>query len=347
MKKNYTSAGYIMVLTITMVAVLTTLITYMVTRVQTYYPASKHAQANMQAHLLALGGVQIGMAQLFDFIMEKESKEQGAKTEKKANPADQWKLFLEKFLPKLNVWQTFDLKRNIEGIDGTIKICLGSEEGKLDINQLWDFKNNSFFFEKDENKKKLYEELFNRMNKLGKASDLFASFQKFFKNRGYLMNDVSELLLIKEYKVFVENLFYEPDKKEPLIYLTDIFTIWTGKKTIDPWLFSASWQNILELKHEKKKDLKEVLKQFKPTIKWSTEWDKTLALIYEKNLNTLPKNIDSLFADTFEPKIFSVLCQGIFEKTTSNLLAIIELTKTRTQDSEQKIEVKIRKLYRL
>ena len=345
--KRHTSAGYIMVFALTMISLMTILVTFIVSRVQTYYPATVQAEDSMRAHLLALGGVQIGMAQLADFVSEKKEKESDDK-QKKQNPDDKDRQLLAKLLPRLNVWQAFPLKKNIEGVDGVIKICIGSEDGKLDLNQLWDFKNNQFAFEKDENKKKLYAELFGRIDKLGRTTGTFPALQKFIKERGYVINDITELLMIQEYKKFAEHVFYEPSgeqKKEPALYLTDIFTIWTGKKKINPWLLSAGWQQLFDFKVDPKKDMAPILKEFKKSMQWKTAWDKTLLPLYEKNFNSLPKDIDSLLDAKFEPKIFSVLSYGIFGKTTDKVLAIIELVTSKEKDAAQKVEIKIRKLY--
>jgi hypothetical protein len=311
----------------------------------------QHPQSKSQAHLLALVGVQVGMAQLVDFFTEKKEGAGGTGGEEKKkqpNPDEQSKKTLMQLLQRLNQKQSFALQKNVEGISGSIEILIGSEDGKIDLNQLWDFKNNQFVFEKQENKKKLVQELFGRIEKLSKTSDLYASLQKKFKERGYIFNDVSELLVIQEYKKFAAHLFYgESEKKEeePTLYLTDIFTIWTGKQKLSPWLFSSSWQRILDLKSVQQSNIEQILKEFKKSMQWPTSWDKTAALLYEKNFNNLPKNIELLLDAKFEPKIFSVLSRGIFDKTTDKVLAILELETTQEKDGTKKIEVKVRKLY--
>jgi len=347
MRNNgHTSSGYILLLVVMIISLLSLMATYIALRVHTYYPAMHHPQSKAQAHLLALGGVQAGMAQLADFFTAKKEKEADNK-QKKTNPDEQGKQFLTKLLPKLNEWQTFDLQKNVEGVNGSIKLCISSEDGKLDLNQLWDFKNNQFVFEKQENRKNLVQELFTRIEKVSKKSDLFSSLQKMFKERGYLVNDVSELLMIQEYKNFAEHLFYKPadSKEEAQVCLADIFTIWTGKQKIDPWLFSSAWQRILDLKSVQSANLEQGLKEFKKNTQWTTAWDKTVSLLYEKNFNSLPKNIDLFFDRKFEPKIFSVLSYGIFDKTVDKVLAIVELVATQEKDGSEKVEVKIRKLY--
>ncbi|MCL5875164.1 MAG: type II secretion system protein GspK [Candidatus Dependentiae bacterium] len=341
-----TSSGYILLLVVMIISLLSLMATYIALRVHTYYPAMSYPQTKAQAHLLALGGVHVGMAQLVDFFAAKKDKEVDSQ-QKKANPDEESKQFLTKLLPKLNQWQTFPLEKNIEGVAGSIKICISSEDGKLDLNQLWDFKNDQFAFEKQENKKKLFQDLFSHIEKVSKKADLFTSLQKMFKTRGYVFNDVSELLMIQEYQKFANHLFYEPidTKEEAPVCLADIFTIWTGKQKLSPWLFSSAWQRILDLKSVKNSSVEQALKEFKKNTQWTLSWDKTVSLLYEKNFNSLPKNMDLLFEAKFEPKIFSVLSYGIFDKTTDKVLAILELATTKEKDGAQKIEVKVRKLY--
>ena len=47
-------------------------------------------------------------------------------------------------MPTLNRWQTFELTEEIDGLDGEIKLCITCEDGKLDLNQWYDFNKKKF-----------------------------------------------------------------------------------------------------------------------------------------------------------------------------------------------------------
>ncbi len=60
-------------------------------------------------------------------------------TEDEANKA-----LLEAVVPALNRWQVFPLQQRLMALYGTIKICLMSEAGKININLCFDFKKTHF-----------------------------------------------------------------------------------------------------------------------------------------------------------------------------------------------------------
>ena len=87
------------------------------------------------AEMIALGGIEVAMAQLQikppknkkpDEPLSEDEKTKGIKT------------FLKRILPNLNRWQVFELTEQKDGIDGTLKISISSEDGKININKLID-----------------------------------------------------------------------------------------------------------------------------------------------------------------------------------------------------------------
>lgn len=69
--------------------------------------------------------------------------------------------FLEAFFPSLHQWQTFKLKEGVEGIDATIRICLSCEEGKINLNNIYDFKEKKF----NNGAEKFLQDIFGRIEK--------------------------------------------------------------------------------------------------------------------------------------------------------------------------------------
>ena len=94
--------------------------------------------ARERAEILALGGVQVAIALL---THEQENNQDKATHEKNLNPNKekdpnyQDKKWLNRILPIINRWKTFNLKENIDGINGCLKVCISCEEAKLNLNR--------------------------------------------------------------------------------------------------------------------------------------------------------------------------------------------------------------------
>jgi len=355
-KKNN---GYILIFTLLITAAMTAVVTYIFNRGIIYVPFIQLMIDQEKAKTIALSGIQIIASQLT--YQEKEKK--APATEKKITPQqnnDEKKL-LARILPILNRWQTFELKDNVEGIDAQLQICLMSEEGKINLNKIYDFSQHKFRGQekKQGNWKKILQEIFKRTEKINKGKDLFSSLEKFLNKQQQQLNDVTELLTIKPFIIFKNNLFYEPphkleQEKSPIkqpLYLTDIFTTNSNKDTIEPWLLSNSLDQLFGLKQvefgdikQRKQIVNQWLKNFKKTAKWKQDWNTQLKPVYEKELQSLPQGIDSILSTTFEPKMFSILSYATVGRITQRLFAIVERIKS-SQNGQTVYDIKIRKLY--
>ena len=264
-----------------------------------------------KAKLLAEGGVQLAMSQL-------------ALT---GSGEDQTKKFLEKILPALNRWQVFELKESVDGIDGTVKICISCEEGKLNLNKLYDFKNKKFLGENTpHDTKKLLGIIF---------PDLLEPLEKLLGSRGKPLDDATDLLNAKEFgKTFKNKIFYQPiedAKQVPALYLLDLFTVDRVTVALQPWLLSDSWCGVFNLTRAKPGDIKtrqqEVKKwveTFKPNAKWAADWDGSLKNVYGKEFSTLPKGCEVALASQFGAQTFSVLSYGSVGAISQRIYAILQ-----------------------
>lgn len=353
-KKN---SGYILVLTLLITATITILSTYIFNRGIIYMPFTALMIDQEKAKLLAVSGIQIIASQLTYQEKELKSKEKPTVTD----PVSSEKKFLTQILPTLNRWQTFQLKKSIEGIDAQLQVCLMSEEGKINLNKIYDFSQHKFVV-REKGKpswKKILQEICTHIEKVNKEKDLFLSLEKFLSQQKQPLNDITELLISKPFAIFKNNLFYNPptdSKKEKSqekssVYLTDIFTTRSSSELLEPWLFSNSIANLLGLKQAKFGDIRQrkeiitkLLKNFKKTAKWQQDWNTQLKPIYEKELQSLPQGIDSIFSTTFDPKIFSILSYATVDNITKRLFVIVERIKS-SQNGQTVYDIKIRKLY--
>ena len=115
-----------------------------------YTFSSSQLLAN-QARTLALGGVQLAISQL-DMNNKSDKKDEHKKEDPKESKL---KNFLTRILPNINRWQSFELKDELDGIEGQIDFCISCENGKININKAFDFKKLEF----KEDYKKLFKGL--------------------------------------------------------------------------------------------------------------------------------------------------------------------------------------------
>ena len=362
--RHNTNSGYIMVLALLIISMAMVIASYIGRRGSYYLPFSYMIADREKAKMVALGGVQVAIAQLSQVPKKDQKKETSEKESKQNSSSDvsagalakadtQEKDLLTRILPTINRWQHFDLKEDIDGIDGKISLCLMCEEGKINLNQIIDFKKGVFKGNDQSGWKAAMQEICKAIERVNKGSELFAAFEKIVKEVKVPFNDATELVTRKEFNSFKDTMFYQPPtaKKQDTIYLTDIFTVWSSSDKLEPWLFSDSINGLFGLPRVEVDDIKKRkeqtenwLKNFKEKANWQQDWQTILMPMYGKELRTLPKNIDSVLKPTFAPQYFSVLVDGKVDDVTQRVYAIVKRTK-RAQGENIEYDVEIIKLY--
>lgn len=379
--------GYILVLTV-MILSLTTLVAtklYVKARIyNTYLPLSFKRE---QARMLAVSGISIALAQLsvqdqkITFKDEKKVspvaatgmqdqragkgnsglKEQGFGQNPQEAQYNARRL-LKTLLLVQNTWQTFLLTSEKDGIDAVIKICITCEDGKINLNHLWDFKKKRFNFSlsPNENPKKLFEAFGKRISSLAGAQDVFENIETFLKKRAQPLQDITELLESKQMWEFKDALFFQPEgsslkdsvallsdeQKKKKIFLTDIFTVWSDESVGYPLLFSHSIRAVLGLPLEisfkdSSQELASLVENIPlESVDWITAWDKYAKPYFNKSSAAVPKELLPFLAVKFEPRVFSVLCYAEVGTVQQKLLAILE--RSRVEKGE---EFKVKKIY--
>ena len=374
--KQKNKPGYTLVLALMIIALIVVIVSSLADRGSVHTHYLKTMIDRQKAKALAWSGVQIAMSQLAHLSDEPKSKEQDLVLDKngkqkKSDAGKEKKQELLFLLPVLNKWQTFDLKKQNDGVTGQIKICLSSEEGKLNLNSLFDFKTKKFIGESSDKEtgkakqsgnqqknvasknskgdaKKLLQEVFKKIKKAVGGKDLFGPFEKFLKARQTRLHDLTELLAIKEFELFKDKIFYEPGapvhkdetgKLKQNIYLQDIFTLWSLQKELDPWMLSHSQKILFGLKKKDQldeKNLQNILKNFSGEIQFPKGWDDMLAQVYGTKFDSLPKQMRDALGTKFEPTVLSVLSCGTVGGVTQKLLVILERKKSSRKDSSGK-----------
>lgn len=335
--------GYILTLALTLIFLCVFLVTYIAHKGSIFMPYAQIDIERKQAVMLAESGISIAMSQI---VSPKVPKKVTPEDEKQKKPTKQelTQDMLKVILPTLNCWQEIKLTQQIEGIDATIAFCIMCEHGKVDLNAFYDFEKHQFI---NQDAEKMFKDMFEEIKKIMGDKDLFAAFGQIMKEKKYRFNDPTELLA-PSFDLFKDAVFYEPPTKDGQkrpVYLTDLFTVWTGKRSVNPWLLSDSIAAVMGLKRAQVKDIAEKknkvaqwLKQFKLKNQWQTDWNNVLKPLYGKEFNSIPKSLQPLVNDTFEARIFSILSYATVGRVTQRLLAIVE----RPEDNSH---ITIKKIY--
>lgn len=359
--------GYILILTLMVISLSVVLVTFIATRGITFFPFARIERDREKAEMLAFGGVQLALSQLAGGQEEQKkpaagTKEPAAMAQAENKEQQKATALLTTLLPILNRPQKIQFNKGRDGFEGVLNICVMSEEGKLNINEIYDFEKQKFVNEGQPqgDMKKMLQELFIRLEKLTGGKELFKGFEKFLKDRQYKVNDATQLLSIKEFSiVFRENVWYQPPeqtkdttkKEQRPVYLTDLFTVWSGTAQVEPWLLSDSMRALLDLKRvepqdkDEKESMKERLKKFKTQATWSSDWNTLLAPLYGKDFSKLPQGIDVLLRPTFGGATFSVLSYGVVGSITQKIVAIVERRESSSKERDARFDVIIKKLY--
>lgn len=366
MKSTHNKPGFIIPLTLMLVAIAMVLITGIYQKGSIFVPFISTMMQRQQAKMLALSGVQVAMSQLATASEEQDKQAAAAKPASfgtmlrggSVSAAKQEQTFLSELLPILNQWQTFKLKKDTDGIDGEMMIAIASEDGKIDLNGIYDFSKKRFRGEnaKRGDWKKIMQSFFMKIrNNMNISANLFEQFEKFLKERQYRVNDATELLNLDAFKPFSGKEFYTPvqklQAKDRSLFLLDIFTANTGKSTVQPWLLSNSMRTILDMKlapsgdiQQRKTMVQGWIKNFKSAVNWSTDWNRIFQPIYGIEYQRLLKGIDAVFETSFDPKLFSVVSYGVVGQVTQRAYAIVERIR-KTVKNKTLYDVKIKKFY--
>ena len=330
MKKNN---SFVLIFTLTILS-LTTIITYQLMKlvyVGTHFDQAMVDREN--AEMLALGGINLAMSKLL--IKSPFAKASGDKdeAEKKKQEKKEFENFLKHTLPNINRWQEFDLKEEIDGIDGQVKICISCENSKININESFDFKKNEF---KEEYKKFLNTIKFKSGDQT--SSKFLKKLTDFLKKRGKKLDDLSELQTgaLTEIQQFFYNPPIRTEKKKDAkpnqsLAIQDIFTIWSKTNKIEALFLSDSMCAILGLRRPTSYDSEILKEKFKNVIKNfdqgkdenTEEYWKIVRPIYEGKTKFKIED-KKIFSLRFEPKVYSVISFGKVGNVEQRLLAIIE-----------------------
>ncbi len=321
--------GYILFLLFSILSVCSVLIAISFGKVVVYQKVMRQMMQQQQALLISESGVAFIQALMTPEQEKKEESDTQKKDQTKQSVVQQTML---KIYPYFNKEKTISLTQEHDGINGSLALFLQSEQGKLNLNSLFDIKHKKFVHQgQPDDRKKICTWLFGRIAAITGQKSLMEPFEQFISNRKTPVYDVTELLSIKEFKdQFADAVYVDPSDPQfnKKIYLTDIFTVCTEQDTISPWLFSHSWCVILELNPKQNletEELKKIIEKFKDSAKWDSDWNLFLQPFYNKEYKDLAQDIKSILTTQYEANIFSLLLKAKIGETNSSIFTIVKV----------------------
>jgi hypothetical protein len=326
------SPGYILVLTLLMISIGVVLVTHLVNKSINFTHFTKLVTDREQAKLIAASGIEIALQELSFAITGTAANKTTAQ--------------LSAQLPYLNTWQTFTLTQTVDGIDALCQIYITCENGKIDLNSLYDYKQKKW--QKAKNKrtqalpgktekdttydaKKVMTFISNKVRDTFAGKNIVEILDQIFRERTEPIEDLSVLLTAKDLQGKKIALFPElPTKQEnkPSIAVSDIFTIFTHKNEIEPILLAPGLIHAAGFKPPlRTKEALSFIKEIKPDESVSLIWDDTLGPWYGVQQATIPGEFESLFSKKltgFEGKAFSVVSYGTSGTFTQKLCVVLQ-----------------------
>lgn len=334
---SHKQPGFILLLTFLMLSMTIAMATYLMMSTQASKAIGSTVIAVERAQDVALSGVE-----LVRRVLSNSGDPDGTKHE------------IESILRFINRWRNFDLHTETDGVEGTIAVYVACEEGKININSMFDLEKKQFIFdEKDDFTKDLWTRVGTifRSKTAGIGVTDFKDFLvRHLKDRKEPLDDISELFT-----------------DEPLVHTPPIFTPQTGAtpaplgvidllavsefmEKMQPVFLSRGMCELLGFKmlpsddDGREKIIKELVSKVKldSKISWAREWDKILAPIYGKTFN----QIEGRFRwTTFDQRIgaltISVVCYGKMSDKTVGVFALLR----RRVEQDKRVVYHVKKLY--
>lgn len=338
--------GYILVLVLTILALCTVLVSQIVNRSISQRSLAKISSDREHAKSLALSGLQIALSKI---TQEKAKSEEKGQADKAAPAKDNTGKWLIQIFTNINYWHTYELKDEVDGINGKIELYISPEQGKINLNQLYDKAKKQFVTIDKLNAKEIIKWVDEKLQTITKKP-VAEKLEKLLKEKEPIL-DVTELLNLDEFKGLSNIFLPKPEDKSEQTkkgYIQDVFTVESGNLQLNPWLLSNSILSLIggkprsALTDEQKKELEEKLKNVSPTPNWATDWNKYLAPTYGVEWNSINNNIKSLFSTKFDPAVFSVISYGTVNDITQKVLAVI---KKDSSAQDKQVKFSIKKIY--
>lgn len=332
--------SYILVLALMITSVTIVMVSSLFYRSLLHYQRARYSYTKEQTRILARSGIECALGQL-NSIYKRPLQTSSAKATnnlndgaqnapKKEQSPEQAKKELsprkkraDKLLKLLNRWQTFELKDGREGVDATIKLYIACENGKINLNKMYDFTKQQFIKQGDFEAAALLQLIFANIRQFTNQKDLFPKLSKFFKKQKHTLIDTTSLFSDKDLRALGTHYAVNPESQKKQLYFSDLFTLDTDSLVIDPLFLSSSLALAFGFKTNRIKNTQEFLSKVPDKVDWSQDWDTLLQPIYGKKYENIPEPLKGALGSQFEPNVFSVVSYAIVGEIAQKMYAIL------------------------
>lgn len=322
-KDGLRTAGFILVLTFFIMSAAILVTTYLLNRFFAGEKQSSYFQDHEQAKMLALGGIELVKSRL-DLL-------ESTHDEKVMREQQKW------LLMSLNEWNELRFSQKIDGIDGSIKIYISCEDGKININRFFDASKKQYLLTTPEHK--AFSAFLSTISTKQFGISLTDQLEKALKKQSTRLDDLSELLATTAFSEKGTDYFLFPyllneasgEKKTKAICLGDLLTLYSEEIwRVHPLYMSKSLQTFFGLKSfpqnkgEREKLINSIVEKLQRKMDWPTSWDALLASVYGKKFAQLDPQLKILFGAVGGARTFSVVCYGKFGEQSQGVCALLQ-----------------------
>lgn len=347
---TYQKPGYVLIITLVIITLISTLVTRSLIRSDSFLGFSGIAEHKIQARIQALSAVERVRAELSQALKEPPQKKDsavGAGANKQPQISPEQRAVARAF-SKLNRWIKVPLAEGGFDEDVTVYYYLTAEDGKFNINELYAPLIKSKKKDQAEQPTKQEKALDNKegdelesaltldqiasalLGRLFKQTKLNDRLVKILQERGYLFNDPSELVTF-DFLQQLPRLKTPPaaaEQKEDNVALFDLFTLWTTRRDLNPWLLSVSTQKALGFTLDEKLNEQERLefieKHYKPQLSLRASWDEVFKPLYGVSYDKIEK-FERIFSRNLAMPVLSITVSATYLGVTQRVYAILEL----------------------
>jgi hypothetical protein len=330
--------GYILLITIGIIAVLSLLVARMSTRTIVFSRLNSVLMRREQAKLVALSGVDCVIAQLLAHQAPEKSEAKG-KTE---GIELRRRAAILAVVKTINQWIPFSFAPQQDGIGGSCLVYVSCEDGKL---------GQEFFFDTHTMKRssnplvaKINQKAESAFSLAGRQIDLAKTFERLIQSKQRCLVDITELLDDERMKFFSRQLFMRQDTT---FALSDLCSIDRKGFLLQPWALSKTvaslfgWKALTGLAAAQNKEIEELFRLPEGSIPLA----KLCAVLYGEKRQEVLQEITSLFHQRFEANSFSIISYGSYEDIVVKMCVIIERQRIIRVDKNTQDQFFIKKIY--
>jgi len=332
--------GYILLIAIGIISVLSLLVVRMSTRVIVFYRLNTVLMRREQAKLIALSGVQCVIAQLLlgqgdqhkDHVAQK--KPQGFEARRSAA--------IRAVLKTINRWMSFSFTQENDGIDGSCMVYTSCDDGKLGQELFFDLYTMQPL--KISQAAMINQKASALFSTAGRQIDFARTIDQLIKKKNRELLDITELLDDERMNFFSRQLFMS---LKGTFSVSDLFSIDRKGFLLQPWALSQTvaslfgWKALSGLDDALHKNLDELFREPEESISLA----KLFTVLYGEKRQAFINEISSVFHKRFEANLFTVISYGTYEDIVVKICVIIERQQRARSGKDERDQFFIKKIY--